>query len=207
MKTIALENNQVPAQLRGNYSGRKFWARVAETVIVNSHDGLWDSGSRTTKTLINLATGESVPASDNMSAPWDNNRQNRTITLKPGFAVIEHRIWAGKDMGLTFHIHPDNATKLLPAPAPDLSPYEYTVLEATCGKKSHYDGKDRYQMAKDDCVDWNGKPREYGRKPYKLGDLAFPTREQWNAAKESLISKGLLNKAGAVTVKGRNARA
>jgi hypothetical protein len=35
---------------------------------------------------------------------------------------------------------------------------------------------------------------------------SFPTREQWQAAKDSLISKGLLNKAGAVTPKGRNAR-
>jgi hypothetical protein len=31
------------------------------------------------------------------------------------------------------------------------------------------------------------------------------SREQWEEAKASLISKGLLNKAGAITVNGRNA--
>ena len=207
MDTIYLENTQVPAHLRGNYSGRKFSAIVTDTITISSHDGLWDGGSRTTYSLVNIETGESVPASDNMSAPWDNTRQDRTVTLRPGFAAIRHSIFCGKDMGLTFYVHPDNAAKLLPAPAAELSPYECTVLEATCSKKSHYMGKDRYQMAKDDCVDWNGQPREYGRRDYGIGDLPFPTREQWNAAKDSLISKGLLNKAGAVTVKGRNARA
>ncbi len=34
----------------------------------------------------------------------------------------------------------------------------------------------------------------------------IPTRDEWNAAKTTLISKGLLNKAGAVTPAGRNAR-
>lgn len=31
------------------------------------------------------------------------------------------------------------------------------------------------------------------------------TREDWDAAKANLISRGMLNKAGAITVDGRNA--
>jgi hypothetical protein len=34
----------------------------------------------------------------------------------------------------------------------------------------------------------------------------FPTREQWDAAKSALIARGLINKNGAITSAGRNAR-
>jgi hypothetical protein len=52
-------------------------------------------------------------------------------------------------------------------------------------------GKDRYDMAMDDA--------RYA------GEKTFPSREQWNAAKQALIEAGYLNKAGAITVKGKNA--
>jgi hypothetical protein len=98
-------------------------------------------------------------------------------------------------MGLTFYVHPDNAAKLLPAPGAELSAHESIVLQATCSYKSSYNGRDRYSMAHDDAR-W-GKP----------GALeSFPTREQWQQAKDSLIAKGLLAKNGAVTPKGRNAK-
>jgi len=35
--------------------------------------------------------------------------------------------------------------------------------------------------------------------------IPFPTRGEWEQAKADLYSKGYLNKAGAITVKGRNA--
>jgi hypothetical protein len=116
------------------------------------------------------------------------------VTLKPGFAVLEHSIFCGKDMGLTFYLHPDNATKLLP-PVHDISPYERLVLRATASLKSSYNGRDRYQMA-----------QGYENANYlKANNLSYPTREQWESAKQSLVGKGLLNKAGAVTPAGRNA--
>ena len=37
-----------------------------------------------------------------------------------------------------------------------------------------------------------------------IGDV-FPTREIWVAAKAELIAGGYLNKAGAITIKGKNA--
>jgi hypothetical protein len=92
-------------------------------------------------------------------------------------------------MGLTFYVHPQNAAALLPAPSAELSEHEQIVLNATCSLKSSHNGRDRYQMA---C-------EHYSRDP-------LMTREQWNLAKASLQAKGLLNKAGAVTVAGKNAR-
>lgn len=190
---IALEPNQVPAHLRGSYAGRKFSVVVTDSVTIPGQAGLWSGGSRDTYVLVNVETGESMEASDNMSAPWDK-RSDRLVNLQPGFAVIEHSMFCGKDMGLTFYVHPQNAAKLLPAPTGELTAHEKIVIEATCSLKSSYMGKDRFEMMADNAR-WDEKLK-----------ANFPTREEWNAAKESLISKGFLNKAGAVTVKGRNAR-
>ena len=190
--TIHLDPAMVPSALRAGYSGKHFKARVVESVTVPSYAGNWDGGSRDTYTLINLETGQEVAASDNVSAPWDK-RSDRLIVLRPGFAVVEHSIFCGKDMGLTFYVHPDNAAKLLPAPAAPLSDHERIVLNATGAFKSSHNGKDRYAMASDEAR-------------WSRNAATFPTREQWQSAKDSLIAKGLLNKAGAITVTGRNAR-
>jgi hypothetical protein len=197
---IYLEPSMVPDALRAGYSGKKFKVRVVSEVTIPSYAGNWDGGSRDAYRLVELESGRDVAASDNVSAPWDK-RSDRRIVLRPGFAVVEHSIFCGKDMGLTFYVHPDNAAKLLPAPAAELSPYEKTVLEATIGKKSSYGGQDRYDMAKSDCA-YSSYWKAYGLSE----GVPFPTRAQWQEAKDSLIAKGLLNKAGAVTTAGRNAR-
>jgi len=189
-RAIYLEPDKVPAHLRQGYSGKKFKAVIVTDMTIPADAGLWSGGTRSTYSAIVLDTGRAATVSDNMSAPWDGTRKDQHIALKPGFAIVEHSIFCGKDMGLTFYVHPDNAAKLLPAPADTLNPHEAIVLDATCSYKSSYNGQDRYDMARGDS-----RTRE-----------SFPSREQWQTAKDSLISKGLLNKAGAVTPKGRNAR-
>ena len=185
--TIHLDPALVPAALRGSYSGRKFKAVVCETLSIPGHAGLWEGGSRTVYSAIEPATGREIRVSSN-AAPWDPERRNeQTVTLSPSFVVVSHSIFQGKDMGLTFYVHPDVAAKMLPAPV-ELSEIDKLVLSATVNYKSSYAGRDRYQTAKH----------------YAYGQL-FPTREAWELAKESLASRGLLNKAGAITPAGRNA--
>lgn len=191
-KTVHLDPNQVPAALRGSYSGRKFKAVVTESVYIPATAGLWDGGSRDTFHAAELETGRTVAFPGQNEAPW-GNRQAHTVTLVPGIVVIEHSVFCGKDSGLTFYVHPDNATKLLPAPAAELSDFEKIVLKATRSYKSSYMGRDRYQMALAD------RPRP------SIGP--FPTRQDWETAKQSLMAKGLLNKAGAITTAGKNAAA
>jgi hypothetical protein len=191
---IYLDPNMVPAALRGAYSGKKFKAVVCTQTTIPADAGLWSGGTRNTYQIIDLETGRALQASDNMSAPWDQSRKDRMIAIWPGIAVVEHSQFCGKDMGLTFYVHPDNAAKLLPAPSAELTNHESIVLQATCSYKSSYNGKDRYEMA---------RPRSWERAELLA---AYPTREQWDAAKQTLIAKGLLNKAGAVTPAGRNAR-
>jgi hypothetical protein len=192
-QTIYLEPNMVPAQLRGSYSGKTFKAKVCETVTIPASAGLWEGGSRDTYKAIDFETGNEVLVSSD-AAPWDRSRAENTVTLSPRFCVVEHTIFCGKDMGLTFYVHPESAAKLLPVPAADLSAYEKLVLIATRSLKSSYGGRDRYEMAQ----------TEYDCKQ-ALNGTVFPSRTQWDETKQSLISKGLLNKAGAITTAGRNA--
>lgn len=192
MSVIHLEKSQVPGRLRGGYSGGKFKVRVVESVTIPADAGLWSGGSRETYRIVRLVDGAAVAGSDDMSAPWNRSRDDRAVTLQPGFAVVCHSMFCGKDMGLTFYVHPADAAALLPAPSAELRDLEKLVLKATRSYKSSYAGKDRYQMACNDLRWDRSKP-------------AIPTRAQWEEARTALIGRGLLNKAGAITVAGRNA--
>ena len=191
MNTIYLDPNQVPYALRGSYSGKQFRAIVCESVEVPITAGLWDGGSRDEYYFVELATGRSVRPETQNLAPWSGDRRGYQGELPQGVALVCHSIFCGKDSGLTFYIRPDAAAKLLPENV-ELSEHEKIVLNATRSYKSSYNGMDRYQMA---------KSYAYGAKREE-----FPSRAQWDEAKQSLISKGMLNKAGAITNKGRNAR-
>ena len=193
MTAIYLDPAMVPASLRGSYTGKKFKAVVCTEMTVPSDAGIWGGGSRDKYFAICFETGEHVAFPGQQSAPWDASRQDRVVKLESGFAVVCHSLFCGKDMGLTFYVHPDNAAKLLPAPTSELSDHEKLVLNATCSFKSSYQGKDRYDMMRDE-------------NRYATTKQPFPTCDEWNVAKQALIGKGLLNKAGAVTPAGRNAR-
>jgi hypothetical protein len=197
MQTIYLEANQVPPALRGGYDGKKFAARVAESVSVPSDVGLWSGGSRDVYSLVELETGAALPLPGQDASPFNGARQEREIPLKPGYAMVRHTTFQGRDLGLTFYIHPANAATLLPAPQEALAPVQKLILKYTKERKASYNGRDRYDMAADDM--------RYGGSAIRaLGVETMPTRDEWNAAKESLISGGYLNKAGAITVKGKN---
>lgn len=194
LTAIYLEPAMVPATLRGTYSGKQFKAYVVTETTIPFDAGLWSGGSRDKYFAIDLSTGQHVTLPGQNAAPWDNSRRDIRTPIKPGYAVIRHTISGGKDLGLTFYIHPDNASKLLPAPAAEMPAIQRLVLVATASLKSSYAGKDRYQMAMG----------EYHCKQALRGE-AFPTRDQWECAKAELIAGGYLNKAGAITTKGRNA--
>lgn len=180
MQTIYLEPSQVPAHLKGGYTGKMFRAEVTETVTIPAQSGTWSGGSRETYQAIELATGKSIAASDNVSAPWDNTRSDRTIALRSGFAIVKSTMFCGKDLGLTFFVHPSDAVQLLPASDDEITPTERKVLAIIGGLKSGY------------------RADYYRRAGIKDAEL--------EAIKASLINRGYLNKAGAITTKGRNAR-
>lgn len=195
MTKIHLNPADVPARLRGDYSGKTFAARVCTSVIIPGNAGLWDGGSRDYYYGLNLETGESKPLASQFQSPFTRDWQESKIDLLSGYAIVRHSHFCGKDMGLEFHIHPDNAAALLPKAQGELTPFEKLVLTATRSLKASYGGQDRYQMAQG----------EYNCRKCLPVDTPFPSRAQWDETKALLTTKGLLTKAGAITPAGRNA--
>ena len=184
---IYLEPRDVPPVfLRAfpHYKGRTFAAEAREEVVFDSN--YWSGGTRYTYRGIDLTTGEVFqPESDEYGNPFINPNIP-TVKLEPGKAIVCHKVFCGKDMGLTIYVHPDNLTKLLPAPA-ELSADERTVLEYTASLKASYGGVSNYR---------------YHEAHRRTGI----TLDRWNFAKQALIGRRLLNKRGAITPAGRNAR-
>jgi hypothetical protein len=189
--TIHLDPKLVPLSLRGNYAGRKFKAIVTESVTIPADAGLWDGGSRDHYSLIQFHDGQVCSFPGQSAAPWDRSRKALSFALTAGYCVVEHSIFCGSDMGLTFYVHPSNATTFLPAPKAELSEHEKIVLNATRSLKSSYGGRDRYQMACCAYPHSDSKP--------------LMTRTEYSSAKDSLRGKGLLDARGAITVAGKNA--
>jgi hypothetical protein len=231
MNTIYLDSKDVPQYLRGGYEGKKFKAIVTDSITVPQDAGVWGGGSRETYRFVELSTGRSVPSPCQQAAPWDKQRQEFNSPLPVGIAMVEHSMFCGKDMGLTFYVHPDSAAKLLPADSqPELNDTQKLVLEATGSLKASYNGKDRYENSKPygsmshaevearlvkveailsasgNVVLKSGKRVADRIAELKAWTNFFPSREEWESAKAELITLGYLNKAGAITNKGMNAR-
>jgi len=166
-----------------DYGGRKFKLDYSgRPVNVTSY---WDGGSRDYYVALDLATGRTLPVPQN-GTPFDGGPVAPDgVSVPPGYIIAEHSIFCGKDMGLTFYVHPDSATKFLPPPS-TITDDERTVLGATSSLRNTYAGETniRFKRAR----------RHNGI-----------TQERWNTASVSLVDAKLLNKAGAITTAGRNA--
>ena len=169
-----------------------------------SHSGNWDGGSRTVYQAIQLSSGQRQQVNDTMSAPWDKSRQtpDKVIPLRPGFAVVECSIFLGKDMGPIFHIHPNDVSQFKLSGPVELDKIERIVLIGTAHFKSSYNGKNRFQMVCNE-LRWKNNRDANGHIDYDAKPAL--TLEQWDEAKARLIARKLLNRAGAITVAGRNA--
>ena len=166
-----------------SYRGRKYKVRAAESVDIGHT--YWDGGSRTTYVVVELGSYRVLPV-PKQTPPQFGGPGSVDLPLRPGIVVVSHSIFCGKDTGLTFLVHPDQlaTSNLLPAPV-ELDPDETIVLAATSRWKASYNGRNRYQMARDCRLDID--------------------RARWDAASDRLKARKLLNKAGAITAAGRNA--
>jgi len=179
---LHLAKNDIPASLRIGYNGNKFKAQAVTSLTIRSDAGVWSGGTRDYYYALWLANGEAKPLNGQQSAPWDKARVDQTIDLKPGYCIVRHSHFCGKDMGLKYFVHPDDIAKFVPHDNnPALCDVESRVLYIISAYKSF------------------ARPDEYIRANIELNEA--------DAIKARLISLGYLNKAGAITVKGRNARA
>jgi hypothetical protein len=164
------------------YSGRKFQVELTETITFSGTQ--WAGGSKTDYRIVQL-DGMKVVGIPEAPFLQRSPLHEGQYPLPPGYVVVRHHISCGKDLGLTFAVNPRESFKLLPKPSEELTRAQKIVLAAT-GYKSSYGGiKDlRFHEAHE-----------------KTGI----SRQEYDQAKESLIKKGLFNKAGAITPQGRNA--
>ena len=81
------------------YKGRKFYIHKQGTLRLSNTN--WDEGSRTYYTAVNLKTGENMPATE--FAPWNNPIEGQVAVISPGFGIMTHSYFCGKDCGVTLY--------------------------------------------------------------------------------------------------------
>jgi hypothetical protein len=111
---ITLKGVDVPRVLKAGYAGRKFKLNILREFDVPVDANLWSGGSRETYRAIRLIDGAEIKLGST-SAPWSRDREEKRILIEPGIVIVQHSYDCGKDMGLTFFVHPDNVVKFLPS--------------------------------------------------------------------------------------------
>lgn len=165
------------------YRGRKFAVKVANHPL--NVRSCWEGGSRSYYTFVRLdtlATCE-VPQQSMFDAKIEGADR---VQLIPGMVCVEHCIFCGKDMGITIHVHPENAPKLLPDNQTELTRNEKIVLVFTRSYKNTYGGRSNVRF----------------HEAHRSKGISI---EDWREAVISLQAKKMLNKAAAITNEGRNA--
>jgi hypothetical protein len=182
MKTFHVEPKDVQNIIRAtfpNYAGKKVSVQGAEEVMIT--DLNWTGGSRTRYAACTL-DGQPTGNADagNAAPPFRNPVEGKTVPIPQGFALVAHVMFCGKDLGLRIHVNPADMPKYLPVSTGDLSAQEKEVLSIIGSLISSY------------------RREEAARKGISA--------QQYDSIVESLKTKGLLAKNGALTLAGKNAR-
>jgi hypothetical protein len=185
METVHLRRSDptVDALIRAalpSWSGQRVEAIVTDSVHFWGTN--WDEGSRRTYVIVRLADLSTYRIEQAPFMRRSALHENR-YELPEGFVVVVRR--EGRYDGIEIHTAAANVTRLLPAPV-TLTEDEEIVLVATRSLKSSYGGVSNYRFSE-------------ARRHTGI-DL-----HRWETAKSTLIARKLLNKAGAITVEGRNA--
>lgn len=160
------------------YKGRRIKAIIADTVTF--HGTNWDEGSKRDYWVIRLADLKCIGVQDQLSPFRDSPFHDATHKIPDGFVIAVYDQWGQHDH-MEIISPAANITPLLPAPV-ELTDDERKCLISTRSHKSSYGGDSNYRRTQ-----------------------AGMTASAWDAAKASLIARGFLNKAGAITNAGRNA--
>lgn len=182
-QTVYLDPKDVPARWRVllGYTGRKFKACVTDSVQPMNMQ--WSGGTRYRYLAFHPGTGEQREIVD--SRPWPHNHGPcPSIDIEPGWIIVQHSTFCGKDSGLTFHVRADMATGLLPAPDVDDEDVAILCLATATLKNSYGERKD---------IRFTESARATGI-----------TRERWDSAMARAKERKLVRGNGAITPAGRN---
>lgn len=163
------------------WRGQRVVAVVTDTVTL--HGTMWDEGSKRDYVFLRLADMARVDVPQEQYGAR-SDAHHTPIPIPDGVVVVVLDIWGQREK-IEIHSPAANITPMLSAP-PDLTDDERTVLKATAAWKSSYGGIKNYRFT-------------------EASRYTGITQERWDAAKDSLIGKRFLNRAGAITPEGRNA--
>jgi hypothetical protein len=110
----------IQAAFPGARSGRTVKVEVASSYTTSDY---WSDGSRDESRFVDLATLQVVSPSRLNELPSSN-----TYALSPGFCVVEHRIYCGKDLGYRVYLHSENMAPMLAKPAPEVDKRDVRIL-------------------------------------------------------------------------------
>lgn len=165
-----------------DFKGRKVALVITDTEV--SLSSYWNEGSRSFKKIVRLEDQATIDVPENGS--WFLPEWNVKGGLpQPGFIVVSHNL-SGYGESVTIYAHPENMPQDKLPEKIQFSWEEEVVLTATRSLKSSYAGISNYRF----------------KEAYSLVGI---TAEQWEKTKQSLIERGFLTKAGAITNKARNA--
>src|SRR3990167_10052114 len=110
---ITVRRNDVLSLINASfpdYKGRKF--RVLPRTGPLQMISYWEGGSRSYFVIIDMVRGRSMEVPQN-GTMYDDPTIPSHKDVPPGYVVVEHRIFCGKDLGLRFHVHPKDMPALL----------------------------------------------------------------------------------------------
>lgn len=163
-----------------NYNGNKYQIKVFTPMRLDSY---WSSGSRDYYSIVNIGNDKMAAVPQN-GTPFDANTL-QISELPYNMVIVQHTISCGKDLGITIYCREDNIKQYLLPLTCEITKNEEIVLIATQSLKSSYAGISNYRF-------------------HEAHSVTGISEIDYNTAKVSLQSKGMLNKAGAITDKGRN---
>ena len=182
MHTQSPEVKEIALAAFPGYNGRKFEVREFHSMTLTS---CWDSGCKDEYGFIHLESKQAYSVPEN-GTPWSNGGKILQCSELPMNVALVEYSRRGQHSWITIYLRPENMTKMLvEATGPALSEDERIVLIATRSFKSSYAGRSNNRF-------------------YEAKEATYITLAEWDAAQASLIEKGCLNKAGALTDAGRN---
>ena len=187
MTTIALRRNDATVKQIINasfpsYKGQRMSAEIDDTVTFSGT--MWDEGSRSTYCLIRLTDMARVTITQQAFQDPHSTYHNARHEIPQGVVAVCRNEFRCKE-SITIIARAENITPMLAAPV-ELSEDEMTVLVSTRSIKSAYL-----------CI-LKSRFSEANR-------VTGITLARWETAKDALMDRKLLNKAGAITIEGRNA--
>lgn len=111
-REMSFKDERVRAIVQAAFPGAKS-RRTVKLFARSSHhiSDCWDGGSRNYCRFVRLSdlsalSSESVPNSQRQYAANPYNLPIYDVTLQPGFVIVEHCIFCGKDLGYRIYHHP-----------------------------------------------------------------------------------------------------